>query len=389
MLSKNVVFVLNEYNGHGGAQRVASILADDFSADGHKVSILSINEQKNASSYFSNDIPVKVLHRDNYRAPLPIAISPNLKSGKYKKVFSELRRRRMLKKKRKEVIDFFNFFRNEEVFVIVIQVYGMQWLQPLIYNNNVKLIGQSHESYIASKSSNRYKRILKYYRQVSRFLLLTRKDKEYFYTQGFKNADYIYNPTPFRNAPTSEKLYNNRTLISTGRLVENKGFDVLIEAFSRVSRDIPDWKLYIYGDGPAKESLQTLIGILGMEEKVFLKGQIEDIETVLTNSSLFVLSSKAEGLPMSLIEAQSCGLPCISTDCAPGIREIIKEYENGYITPVNDVDLISRHIRRIALNKELYKEFSQNAFNSSEKFDRHVIKQQWYELFKELGEEIR
>lgn len=385
MHNKNIVFVLNEYNGHGGAQRVASILAEDFIADGHNVAILSINEQKGEPSYFSNQIPVKVVHKNGYRAPMPKEISSNLKAFRFKRVKDELKRRFSLNKKQKEIQKFFDSYGNQEVYVIVIQVWGMQWLQPLLYRPNIKIIGQSHESYIASKNSHRYKRVLKYYRQVSKFLLLTEKDAEHFAEQGFSNVGVMYNPSPFQQRTTPDQLYGNKTVVSMGRLVEDKGFDVLIEAFAKASVEMPGWKLHIYGDGPAKKSLQSLIDALEMHDRVVLKGQTKGVVNALANSSFFVLSSKAEGLPMSLIEAQSCGLPCISTDCAPGIREIVDEYENGFITPVGDIPLISRHIKRLAKDPALFKEFSQDAFENSKKFERNVIKNQWYKLFDELG----
>lgn len=385
MTQNNIVFVLNEYNGHGGAQRVASILADEFVQDGHHVSVLSINEQKGEPSYFSKGIPVRVLHSDGYRAPMPKAIAPNLKSLRFAKVRAELKRRMLLEKKRKEVDDFFNTFGNEDVYVIVIQVWGMQWLEHLLYKPNIKIIGQSHESYVASKNSHRYKRLLKYYRQVSKFLLLTEKDAEHFKGKGFSNAGVMYNPSPFRGQTMPEKLYANKTIVSTGRLVDDKGFDVLIEAFAKAVPELPGWKLNIYGSGPAKKSLESLIQVLGMENRVFLKGQTKDIQSALSDSSFFALSSKAEGLPMSLIEAQSCGLPCISTDCAPGIREILNEYEDGFIAPVGDVPVLSRHIKRMALNQEQFKNFSENAYQNSLRFEKENIKRQWYKLFEELG----
>jgi glycosyltransferase involved in cell wall biosynthesis len=385
MPNKNIVFVLNEYNGHGGAQRVASILADDFVQDGHHVAVLSINEQKDAPSYFSKNIPVTVLHKDDYRATLPKAISPNLKSFKLKTVASEINRRVQLSRRRKDVGRFFDQYGNEEVFVIVVQVWGMQWLQPLLYRPNIKVIGQSHESYIAAKNSLRYKRIHKYYRQVSKFLLLTGKDADHFESRGFQNVGVMYNPSPFRAQVAADKLYQNKTIVSTGRLVDDKGFDVLIEAFARVASDLPEWKVHIYGEGPAKKSLQNLISILGMDNRVVLKGQTKDVQSALASSSFFVLSSKAEGLPMSLIEAQSCGLPCISTDCAPGIREIVDDYKSGFITPVGDVPVLARQIRRLASDPALFSEFSEHAFATSMRFENETIKNQWYDLFDELG----
>ncbi|WP_025039260.1 glycosyltransferase [Geobacillus sp. FW23] len=259
-------------------------------------------------------------------------------------------------------------------------------MAPLLYKPNIKIIGQSHESYEASKNSQRYKRILRYYRQVSKFLLLTEKDAEKFKKDGFTNTGVMYNPTAFRVYNDPQKLYANKTVVSMGRLVDGKGFDVLIKAFARVSHEIPGWKLDIYGDGPEKESLQTLIDVLNMKNVIHLKGTTSKPQEVLSSSSFFVLASEAEGLPMSLIEAQSCGLPCISTDCAPGIREIINEYEDGLIAPVGDVDVLARHIRRLAKNEQLFYSYSQNAYRHSEKFEQKHIRNQWYKLFEELEE---
>lgn len=386
MSKKNIVFVLNDYNGHGGAQRVAAILANEFSNDGHHVAVLSINEQKNQPSYFAEHIPVFVLHKDGYRAPVPKSLYSNLKALKIRTVARELNRRRQLSKRRKDVIRFFERYGDETVYVIVVQVWGMQWLTPLLYKPNIKIIGQSHESYEASKNSQRYKRILRYYRQVSKFLLLTEKDAEKFKKDGFTNTGVMYNPTAFRVYNDPRKLYANKTVVSMGRLVDGKGFDVLIKAFARVSHEIPEWKLDIYGDGPEKESLQTLIDVLNMKNVIHLKGTTSKPQEVLSSSSFFVLASEAEGLPMSLIEAQSCGLPCISTDCAPGIREIINEYEDGLIAPVGDVDVLARHIRRLAKNEQLFYSYSQNAYRHSEKFEQKHIRDQWYKLFEELEE---
>jgi glycosyltransferase involved in cell wall biosynthesis len=385
MERKNIIFVLNEYNGFGGAQRVAAILADEFLQDKHNVAILSINELKNEPSYFSDHIPVKVVHPDGYRPPAPIGLFSSLKSLKFKKALNEIKRRQVFSKKVTEVSDFIDSYGGEDVYIIVVQVYGMEWLQPLLYKPNVKFIGQSHESIMASKGSLRYDRILKFYRQVSKFLLLTEKDSDYFKSIGFTNVDVMKNPTTFREFTDANQLYANKTVVSTGRLVDGKGFDILIESFAKVAVDIPDWKLHIYGDGPLKKSLKNLINILGMKDRIILKGQTDDVKSALKNSSFFVLASKAEGLPMSLIEAQSCGLPCISTDCAPGIREIINEYNDGLVCPVDDIAVLSRHIKNLATNETSFISYSKNAFENSLRFERSTIKKQWYDLFSEIG----
>src|SRR5690606_32595427 len=144
------------------------------------------------------------------RAPLPKSLYKNLKSFNLKNVKNELKRRFALEKRRKDVIKFFDQFGEENVYVIVVQVWGMQWLEPLLYKPNIKIIGQSHESYIASKSSHRYKRILHYYRRADKFLLLTKKDAQAFEKDGFTNVDFMYNPSPFRMNNNPEKLYRNK-----------------------------------------------------------------------------------------------------------------------------------------------------------------------------------
>lgn len=384
---KNIVFVLNEYNGHGGAQRVASILANDFVADGHNVKILSINEQQNQPSYFNDEIEVNVIHDDGYRAPMEKALFPHLKSFKFKVVSKELKRRRQLIKSRLKVEKFFDQFGDEMVYVIVIQVWGMQWLENLMYRDNIKIIGQSHESFAAAYNSHRFKRILKYYKQTAKFLLLTEKDAAKFENLGFTNVGVLHNPTTYRKQQNAKKLWENKTFISVGRLIEDKGNDLLIEAFNKVKNQLPGWKLEIYGDGPDYKSLKLLIDIYNLQDRVFLKGRTENALEVYEQASILLLGSKAEGLPMTLIEAQSCSLPCISTDCAPGIKEIINEYETGLLATVGDADQFSRHMVRLAKDFNRYEAYSKNAYIESQKFERNYIKQQWYELFDEVGVE--
>ena len=385
MQKKNIVFVLNEFNGHGGAQRVASILVDDFVADGHNVKILSINEQLNQPSYFNDQVEVTVLHEDNYRAPMEKALFPNLKSLKFNVVSKELKRRAQLKKSRAKVEKFFDQFGEEMVYVIVIQVWGMQWLENLLYKKNIKIIGQSHESFEAAFNSHRFKRIQKYYIQTAKFLLLTEKDADRFKHLGFNNVGVMHNPTTYRKQQDARQLWENKTFVSIGRLIEDKGNDLLIEAFNKVKDQLPGWKLDIYGDGEDYKHLKLLIDIYDLHDRVFLKGRTENALEVYEQASILLLGSKAEGLPMTLIEAQSCSLPCISTDCAPGIKEIISEYETGLLATVGDADQFSRHMVRLAKDFTKFEAYSTNAYMESQKFERNYIKQQWYSLFDEVG----
>ncbi|WP_215189783.1 glycosyltransferase [Exiguobacterium sp. s6] len=381
---RNIVFVVNEYNGMGGVQRVISTLSSKFKQEGHRVEVVSINEfEDNQVVYFDKNIPIFLLHDDGYRAPLQQSIFSLIKKRSPKKILKELRRRAKKISASKRLGEYFDKFGEEEVIVIVAQVWGMQWFDDIKFRKNIKLIGQSHESYLASKGTHRYKKVMKYYKTIDCFLTLSHEDTSYFKSKGFRNVDYVYNPSPFREKMNPLQLWNNKRFVTTGRLIKEKGFDTVINAFHLIVHEV-DWNLVIIGDGPEREKLNHQIKSLGLSERVFLEGYSSDIESNLKQSSVVVLGSQAEGLPMSLIEGKSLGLPCISTDCAPGIREIIFDYKDGFIVPINDMYQMARQMKRIATNRELYLQFSETSFENSSRFAEQKIVEEWERIFKEL-----
>lgn len=381
---RNIVFVVNEYNGVGGVQRVTSTLSSHFKKEGNRVEVVSVNEFQDTSVvYFDKDIPIFVLHDDGYRAPLHQSILSLIKKRNPKKVYKELKRRMKKKSASKKLGDYFDKFGEEEVIVIVAQVWAMQWFDDIKFRKNIKIIGQSHESYLASKGTHRYKKIMKYYKTIDRFLTLSEKDKLYYESKGFRNVDYVYNPSPFREKNNPSILWGNKKFVSTGRLIKAKGFDTVINAFNLIHKEI-DWNLVIIGDGPEKEKLMAQIELLNLTERVFLEGYSANIEDNLKQSSVVVLGSHAEGLPMSLIEGKSLGLPCISTDCAPGIRELINDYKDGFVVPVGDTYQMARQMKRIALNKDLFNEFSEASFENSVIFSEQKIIENWHQIFRDL-----
>jgi glycosyltransferase involved in cell wall biosynthesis len=124
-------------------------------------------------------------------------------------------------------------------------------------------------------------------------------------------------------------------VIAMGRLTQQKGFDMLLKAFSRVL-SAADARLVIMGEGPQRTSLEELVKELGIEEKVSLSGFQRNPYAMLAHSDIFVLSSRYEGLPMAMLEAMACGLPVIATDCRSGPREILQNGECGNLVPVGN-----------------------------------------------------
>ncbi len=138
---------------------------------------------------------------------------------------------------------------------------------------------------------------------------------------------------------------------SVGNLKPIKAFDKLIEAFAQVKDDA---KLYIIGDGPEKERLNSLISALQLNDKVELLGRLKrsEINKVYQTSHVFVLPSQSETFGVSYIEAMYTGLPVIATRCG-GPESFVNE-SNGILVPVNDVEALAEAMRKMRQNYSDY-----------------------------------
>jgi glycosyltransferase involved in cell wall biosynthesis len=132
-------------------------------------------------------------------------------------------------------------------------------------------------------------------------------------------------------------------VLAVGRLTDQKAFDVLIRAFSFV-RKIRSVRLLILGEGENRGALEDLIGQLGLEQDVILMGFVQNPYPFLAHASLFVLSSRWEGLPTVLVEALRLGTPIVATDCPGGSREILKDGQYGKLVPVDEPLILAEAI---------------------------------------------
>ncbi|MCI0562551.1 MAG: glycosyltransferase [Nitrososphaera sp.] len=132
-------------------------------------------------------------------------------------------------------------------------------------------------------------------------------------------------------------------VLAVGRLTRQKDFPTLIRAFARVRQTRPA-RLLILGEGPDRPALEALVNQLGLEDDVALPGFVENPYAYMSRASLYVLSSRWEGLPTVLIEALYCGPPIIATDCPSGPREILADGQHGLLVPVGDVMTLTQAI---------------------------------------------
>ena len=131
----------------------------------------------------------------------------------------------------------------------------------------------------------------------------------------------------------SPAAYGSHRAVALGRLCEQKGFDLLIDAWAVAVSSHPDWHLDIYGDGGLHDDLQRQIDRLGLTTNITLQPFTQDVVRAYTSAAFYVLSSNYEGFGMVLVEAMRCGLPCVAFDCPSGPGEIITDGRDGLLVP--------------------------------------------------------
>lgn len=177
-----------------------------------------------------------------------------------------------------------------------------------------------------------------------------------------------------------------KQILAMGRLDKQKGFDRLIEAFSKLSIQCPQWKLTILGEGVERMHLENLIKKFGLCERIDLAGLVKNPEVAFGQAAIFVLSSRAEGFPNALLEAMAFGLPVISFDCKSGPAELIQHGVNGLLVPEGDEEIyhLSQAMINLIENAELRDRLGEEAKKVKLAYSLEKISRQWITLFQEV-----
>ncbi len=212
-------------------------------------------------------------------------------------------------------------------------------------------------------------------------VVLTDKDKQTWVE--LNNVQVIPNPLPFKQSAISSQI--EKRVIAVGRYCHDKGYDNLLEAWSKVQRVCPDWKLYIFGDGDRTEYEQMLINLGIDNRRCILNGRTTDIMSEYEKSSLAVCSSRFEGFGLSIVEALSCGLPVVSFDCPWGPRSIISDSEDGILVENGNSFKLAESMILLMQNKRKRDKMSKNAIKNVQRYNIEQIAQKWKSLFEEIN----
>lgn len=216
--------------------------------------------------------------------------------------------------------------------------------------------------------------------RYDKFVVLTEEDRGYW--GDLPNIEVIPNACPF--TPTQVASLTNKSALAIGRYTHQKGFDRLIAAWNLVHINHPDWILTIVGNGEDRKTLEQTIEALGLQDVILLQSPTPHVEQLYLETSMYLLSSRYEGLPMVLLEAQAHGVPIVSFRCKCGPSDVVLHQKTGLLIDDGDIDSFANAIHELIENISVRKEMGLNAKKASERYTEPQIMQRWIELFDGL-----
>lgn len=375
-----ILYIIDGMFNSAGRERVIANKARFLSLMGHKVTIMT-TDQRDRKSYYS--LPDEVTMID-----LKINYDEYYGKGIVKKLISHRKKNILFKKRLKA------FLRSNPQDVIVtlmdryvpailslseksVTVYEHHFNKFAMYDLRESRTKQFLQQMVYNIKDWYYTKF--YYRKLDIFAVLTEEDKDYW-GNCFKNIVCMPNSITYNTNRTA--TLNNKRVITVGRLTYQKGYDRLIKVWCGIEQKFPEWQLHIYGNGEDKDMLLTMIENNGLKNvKIF--PPTTEIEDRLLDASIYVMTSRFEGLPMVLLEAMAVGLPLVSFDCKCGPKDVIDDKINGYLIPDGDLKLMEERICNLMYDETIRKQQGYESKKAAKRFSHEEIMKKWILLFNE------
>jgi GalNAc-alpha-(1->4)-GalNAc-alpha-(1->3)-diNAcBac-PP-undecaprenol alpha-1,4-N-acetyl-D-galactosaminyltransferase len=180
--------------------------------------------------------------------------------------------------------------------------------------------------------------------------------------------------------PEARPVRTTRTLTAVARLVAFKKLNVIIRAFAQIAPRHPDWRLDVWGEGPQREFLQSVIDKVDGDGRIRLRGHAHDVYGVLRGSDLFAMASITEGFPNALCEAMACGVPPVVVDCGSGVREIVRGGVDGILVQEEGPEPFARALDRLMTDDAERARLAARAPEVVERFSAEKVMRRWEEV---------
>lgn len=378
-----IIYCLPQLFHPGGIERIVSIKANYFvEVYGYDVTIVVANQKKQVP-FFKLNKKIKI-----------VDLNIDYDNALSQPLFKRLYLRHKLQKEHKTKLSKYLFTNHPDI-VISTFTHEAAFL-PQIKDGSKKILEfhfcKGHK--IKMAKAFRFGFITKlayYYRcwqeeniiipKYDQFIVLTKED-EISWKQKIHNVKHISNILPFEKEGKSE--LTQKHVIAVGRLDGQKGFNRLIDIWALVTKKHPDWILDIYGKGRDLKALQSQIDNYGISDTTVIHRPDQNIKDHYLNSSIFVMTSIYEGLPMTLLEANGLGLPSVCYDFPCGPKDVIQDGINGFLVKDGDSDTFADRLSTLIENDNIRKRMGQEAYQMSERYSCKNIMREWVNLFNEL-----
>jgi GalNAc-alpha-(1->4)-GalNAc-alpha-(1->3)-diNAcBac-PP-undecaprenol alpha-1,4-N-acetyl-D-galactosaminyltransferase len=364
--ARRILLIINSLTG-GGAEHVAVLLAEGFARRGHDVSLLTSRAQDEDAYPLPN----------NVRRCFPM--SPRRTSSKIDKNVSLLRSIRHAA--------------DETMADVVISFMSVMNLRAILAlsGTGVPLIVTEHSELDAptkSRSARYLMRLL--YPSASYVVCVSSGVAQGFSWVPRDRLKVIYNPIALPDAkelvesPSDILATDVPYIIGMGRLEREKGFDRLVDAFALIADRFPEWHLVILGEGSLRKELEGRVKAKNLVSRVHLPGFLREPYKVLSNGTIFVLSSRRESFGMALVEAMACGLPVIAFDDLSGPSEIVSPGEDGVLVRPAQVGPLAEAMADLIQDPEKRRSLAERAVMTAKTLDIDHIVDAWEQLFVTL-----
>jgi GalNAc-alpha-(1->4)-GalNAc-alpha-(1->3)-diNAcBac-PP-undecaprenol alpha-1,4-N-acetyl-D-galactosaminyltransferase len=333
-----ILFLVSSMHG-GGAERVAALLCNHWVSQGHSVTLMPTFSGRGECVYpLDKRVTLDFLaDRVNSRG-----------RGFFNKVRRLVELRRAIREQSPDVI--LSFMPHVNI-AAVLAAWGLQ--VPVVVSERT-----FPPAMPLGKALENLRRWA--YARASAVVVQTEQAREWLALNCPRAQGYVIpNPAVFplplgepKILPSSVVEAGRKLVLAVGRLSEEKQFDSLIEAFKPLAKSDPDWNLVILGEGIEREHLEMLRDQLELADRVQLPGRVGNLGDWYERAEIFVMSSRFEGFPNTLVEAMAHGLPAVSFDCLAGPRDIIREAENGLLVQPDEGSLGLTNALRILMRED-------------------------------------
>lgn len=372
--------------GMGGTIRTVVNQANAMAQAGHDVEIVSVVRRRNKPQFaISRDVRLSVLV-DQRQGRQPDSLARRAWRRIRGKIVprGEFAAEYFTERVEKAVMDYVSSLDDG---VLVTTRPALNLIAARRAPKGVVKVAQEHMNLSAYPDTIRSE-IARHYGRFDAVAVLTETNRRE-YEEILPGTRIVQIPNAVQKVDQERSTQRNPVVVAAGRLVPQKGFDLLIKAFAQVVEEHPEWQLRIFGHGPREALLRAQIEELGLSGNVSLMGRTDRLDEELAAASVYALSSRFEGLPMVMIEAMTHGLAVVAFDCPTGPRDVLTDGVDGLLVPPRDVDAMAAALRKVIADRRLRIELGAAAAATARGYAPDVVMPMWENLFAELTQGVR